>query len=55
MNPVLITQVKKLTKRAKNENKILHVSEAFKIYPSEAKIDNGKIEYTKKEESKDEV
>jgi len=55
MNPVLVAQVKELTKKAKKENKILHVSEAFKKYPAEAKVDDGKIEYITKEESKDEV
>ena len=55
MTPALIAQMKELTEQAKKENKILPVSEAFRMYPAEAKLVDGKIEYIEKGDSKLEV
>ena len=45
MDRELVFKMKELTRLAKEKGKILHVSEAFKVYPAEEEAHKGKAEY----------
>jgi len=44
MSPVLINKMKELTKKAKKQNKVITLAEAFDMYPVEEEKHKGKIE-----------
>jgi len=45
VDELLVSQMKELVKKGQSQNKVLPVSEAFKMYPVEDEVHEGKIEY----------
>jgi len=55
MSPVSIEKMKELTKQARDENRIISKSEAFKMYPVKEEAHKGKLEFCLKGEHKFDV
>ena len=45
MDDYLVSKNRELIKKGKSKNRVLPVSEAFKMYPVEDEVHEGKIEY----------
>ena len=55
MTKASVSKMKELTKKAEDQNKILSVSEAFRMYPVEEEKHKGKLEYCLKGEQKNDM
>ena len=55
MNEDSVAKMKKLTEEGSKKNKVLHVSEAFRLYPVEEEPHKGELEYWTQGEEKVEV
>jgi predicted RND superfamily exporter protein len=44
VSPASVKKMKELTKQAKEQNKVISVSEAFKMYPVEEEAHKGNLE-----------
>ena len=49
MEPELVLEMEELIKIGEAQGKVLHISEAFEMYPVEEEVHKGKIEYWKGE------
>ena len=45
MHEESVAKMKELVKESCRENKVLHISEAFRLYPVEAESHKGELEY----------
>jgi len=55
VSPVSIKKMKELTKKAKEQKKVISVSEVFKMYPVEEETHKGNLENCLKGEQKNDV